>query len=184
MRAVLGWLRGEPKHCSMAAIPTITEEDSRRSNREHQTLVQEQTRVVNRMKATLIALVFAPSTSSCARRATDSRRCTARKTSHCRRTRLPSCAATRRGSSSFSRFRRPKFEQGDLSLRITKVGALWCRLFRDCGGATDPCSPYISTKIIEPRETATGLAETVGGNWIVKEPPQHAYHDTAALDCK
>src|SRR5499427_10514850 len=23
-RAFLGWLRGEPKHCSMAAIPTLT----------------------------------------------------------------------------------------------------------------------------------------------------------------
>ena len=54
MRALLGWLRGEPKHCSMAAIPTITEEDARRPNREHQTLVQDQTRVVNRVKATLI----------------------------------------------------------------------------------------------------------------------------------
>jgi transposase len=54
MRAVLGWLRGEPKHCSMAAIPTIAEEDARRPNREHQTLVQERTRIVNRMKATLI----------------------------------------------------------------------------------------------------------------------------------
>ena len=54
MRAVLGWLRGEPKHCSMAAIPTIAEEDARRPNREHQMLVQEQTRIVNRMKATLI----------------------------------------------------------------------------------------------------------------------------------
>ena len=54
MRAVLGWLRGEPKHCSMAAIPTIAEEDARRPNREHQMLVQEETRVVNRMKSTLI----------------------------------------------------------------------------------------------------------------------------------
>lgn len=54
MRAVLGWLRGEPKHCSMAAIPTIAEEDARRPNREHQMLVQEQTRIVNRTKATLI----------------------------------------------------------------------------------------------------------------------------------
>ena len=54
MRAVLGWLRGEPKHCSMAAIPTIAEEDARRPNREHQMLVQEATRVVNRMKSTLI----------------------------------------------------------------------------------------------------------------------------------
>ena len=54
IRAVLGWLRGEPKHCSMAAIPTIAEEDARRPHREHEMLVQEQTRIVNRVKATLI----------------------------------------------------------------------------------------------------------------------------------
>src|SRR5215469_11972855 len=54
MRAVLGWLRGEPKHCSMVAIPTLAEEDARRPHRERETLVKEQTRVVNRMKATLV----------------------------------------------------------------------------------------------------------------------------------
>ncbi len=54
MRALLGWLRGEPKHCSMSAIPTIAEEDARRPNREHLTLVQDRIRVVNRMKATLM----------------------------------------------------------------------------------------------------------------------------------
>ncbi|MBV8523492.1 MAG: transposase, partial [Acetobacteraceae bacterium] len=41
MRAVLGWLRGEPKHCHMAAIPTATEEDARRPTRERETLVRE-----------------------------------------------------------------------------------------------------------------------------------------------
>ena len=41
MRAVLGWLRGEPKHCSMAAIPTVAEEDARRPTRERETLVRE-----------------------------------------------------------------------------------------------------------------------------------------------
>jgi transposase len=54
MRAVLGWLRGEAKHCSMAAIPTLAEEDARRPNRAHETLVGECTRIVNRMKAILI----------------------------------------------------------------------------------------------------------------------------------
>jgi transposase len=54
MRAVLGWLRGEPKHCSMAAIPIIAEEDARRPNRERETLVREQTRAINRIKSTLI----------------------------------------------------------------------------------------------------------------------------------
>jgi transposase len=51
MRAVLGWLRGEKRHCSMVAIPTIEEEDARRPNRERQNLVTEQTRIVNQMKA-------------------------------------------------------------------------------------------------------------------------------------
>ena len=54
MRAFLGWLRGEPKHCSMAAIPTLTEEDARRPNREHEHLVGERTRILNRTKAAMV----------------------------------------------------------------------------------------------------------------------------------
>jgi len=53
MRALLGWLRGERRHCSMAAIPTIEEEDAKRPNREHEKLVGDRTRIVNRMKSTL-----------------------------------------------------------------------------------------------------------------------------------
>src|ERR1035437_4088307 len=53
-RAFLGWLRGEPDHCSMAMIPTIAEEDARRPNRERENLVGQRTRIVNRMKACLI----------------------------------------------------------------------------------------------------------------------------------
>ena len=53
MRAFLGWLRGERRHCSMAAIPTIEEEDAKRPNREREKLVGERTRTVNRIKATL-----------------------------------------------------------------------------------------------------------------------------------
>ena len=48
-RVFLGWLRGEPDHCTMAAIPTLEEEDARRPNRERESLVGERTRVVNRM---------------------------------------------------------------------------------------------------------------------------------------
>src|ERR1700751_3758265 len=51
MCVFLGWLRGEKRHCSMVAIPTIEEEDARRPNRERQNLVTEQTRIVNQMKA-------------------------------------------------------------------------------------------------------------------------------------
>ena len=37
-RAFLGWLRGEPKHCSMAAIPTLEDEVARRPGRARQIL--------------------------------------------------------------------------------------------------------------------------------------------------
>jgi len=54
MRAFLGWVRGEPRHCTMAAIPTAAEEDAKRPNREREKLVAERTRIINRIKATLI----------------------------------------------------------------------------------------------------------------------------------
>jgi transposase len=56
MRAFLGWLRGEPDHCSMAAIPTLEEEDRKRPNREHQKLAGEKTRIISRVKSTLARL--------------------------------------------------------------------------------------------------------------------------------
>lgn len=52
-RAFLGWLRGEPDHCSMAAVPTVEAEDARRPHRERETLIGERTRIVNRMKSVL-----------------------------------------------------------------------------------------------------------------------------------
>jgi transposase len=55
-RAFIGWLRGEPDHCRMAAIPTLEEEDARRPNRERESLVSERTRIVNRMKGSLARL--------------------------------------------------------------------------------------------------------------------------------
>src|SRR3954447_14296635 len=55
-RAFLGWLRGEPKHCSMVAIPTLDEEDAKRPSRERETLVSKRTRLINRMKAVLARL--------------------------------------------------------------------------------------------------------------------------------
>src|SRR5215203_4661873 len=55
-RVFLGWLRGEPDHCHMAAIPTLEEEDARRPTRERECLVGERTRIVNRIKAALARL--------------------------------------------------------------------------------------------------------------------------------
>jgi transposase len=54
MRAFLGWLRGEPKHCMMVQIPSIEEEDLKRTNREHKRLTKECTALTNRLKACMI----------------------------------------------------------------------------------------------------------------------------------
>src|SRR6266478_2600007 len=56
IRVFLGWLRGEPRHCKMVAIPTLEEEDARRPSRERESLIGERTRIINRMKAALIRL--------------------------------------------------------------------------------------------------------------------------------
>src|ERR1700750_3127622 len=55
-RAFLGWLRGGPGHCAPPATPTAEEEDARRQNREHESLVGERTRIVNRMRSALARL--------------------------------------------------------------------------------------------------------------------------------
>jgi len=55
-RSFLGWLRCERDHCKMVAIPTIEDEDAKRPHRERESLVGEQSRIVNRMKAALIRL--------------------------------------------------------------------------------------------------------------------------------
>jgi transposase len=55
-RAFLGWLRGERDHCKVVAIPTLKDEDAKRPSRERESLVGEQSRIVNRMKAALIRL--------------------------------------------------------------------------------------------------------------------------------
>jgi transposase len=55
-RSLLGWLRGEKKHCTMVAIPTLEEEDAKRPTREREQLVGKRTGIVNRMKAALVRL--------------------------------------------------------------------------------------------------------------------------------
>ena len=66
-RGFLGWLRGEPGHCTMAAIPTLEAEDARRPNREHEMLVGERSRIINRMKSALRGSASAISSRICAR---------------------------------------------------------------------------------------------------------------------
>ena len=53
-RGFLGWLRGEPGHCSMAVVPTVEEEDGRCPHRDRQTLVKLRTSTINQMKSIMI----------------------------------------------------------------------------------------------------------------------------------
>jgi hypothetical protein len=46
-RAFLGWLRGD--HCKMVAIPTAKDEDAKRPNRQRESLVGEQNRIITRI---------------------------------------------------------------------------------------------------------------------------------------
>jgi transposase len=56
IRVFLGWLRGERGHCGMVVVPTIEEEDAKRPSRERESLVGERTRIINRMKSSLVRL--------------------------------------------------------------------------------------------------------------------------------
>jgi transposase len=56
LRVFMGWLRGERGHCGMVAIPTMDQEDAKRPHRERESLVGEQTRIINRMKAAMVSL--------------------------------------------------------------------------------------------------------------------------------
>jgi transposase len=53
LRAFLGWLRGERKHCSMVKIPTREEEDGKRPLRERESLVGDRSRLINQIKSLL-----------------------------------------------------------------------------------------------------------------------------------
>ena len=56
MRAFLGWLRREARHCRMVAVPTAEQEDARRVTRERKGRVREQTKLINRLKAMFACL--------------------------------------------------------------------------------------------------------------------------------
>jgi hypothetical protein len=79
LRAFLGLLRAEKRHCSMAASPRVAEADARRPNRERDNLVCERIRIVNRIKAVLARFAFARSSPLCARPQTRSTICARRK---------------------------------------------------------------------------------------------------------
>ena len=93
-RVFIGWLRGEPDHCHMAAIPTLAEEDAKRPNRERERLVGERTRIVNRMKSCLVSSVFGTSSRRCAKHRSGSKRCRPRRGCRSRQTHFSSFVET------------------------------------------------------------------------------------------
>ena len=86
MRVFLGWLRGERGHCGMVAIPTMEEEDARRPNRERESLVNERSRIINRMKSALARLGIRDSSHTYARRQSVWQACGQRRALACRQT--------------------------------------------------------------------------------------------------
>jgi len=53
LRALLGWLRGEPRRCTMAPIPSEAEEDIREPGRQRETLTAARLKVENQMRSLL-----------------------------------------------------------------------------------------------------------------------------------
>ena len=54
LRALLGWLRGEPRHCTMAPIPSEAEEDMREPGRRREALTAARLKVENQMRSLLV----------------------------------------------------------------------------------------------------------------------------------
>ena len=97
-RGFLGWLRGERGHCSMVRVPTLAEEDAKRPNRERECLVNERTRLVNRMRAAWPGSAFVTSDQPCATQPSIWPPYTPRRARRCRRMSQPNWSATWRGS--------------------------------------------------------------------------------------
>ena len=55
LRALLAFKRGEPRVCSMVAVPSVEEEDRRRLCREREALINERVRHTNRIRGLLCA---------------------------------------------------------------------------------------------------------------------------------
>jgi len=53
LRALMAWCRGELRVCSIVRVPSVEEEDARRTTRERANLLKERVRHVNRIKGLL-----------------------------------------------------------------------------------------------------------------------------------
>ena len=53
LRALLGWPRGEPRHCTMAPIPSEAEEDMREPGRQREAVTAARRKAENQMRSLL-----------------------------------------------------------------------------------------------------------------------------------
>ena len=65
LRAIVGFVQGDPQSCRVVRAPTPEEEDARRLHRERQRLVRERTGHLNRIKALLITHGIRPPDHGC-----------------------------------------------------------------------------------------------------------------------
>ena len=56
LRALMAWLRGEPRVCSMVPIPNEADEEARRAHREREDLTGDQRSIVNKIDGILATL--------------------------------------------------------------------------------------------------------------------------------
>jgi transposase len=123
-----GWLRGESGHCSMTITPSIEDDDAKRPTREHEKLVGERTRIINRKKASLARLGVHDLNPAQRKLPVNSTAC-ARRTRH-----HPSAAREGGTSSRHGRLRlieRPDDWKCGRSGRINSAGRLYgARLMR------------------------------------------------------
>lgn len=56
VRALMAWIRGEPRVCSMVRVPAVEDEDRRRIGRERKALIDERKQHVNRIKGLLFGV--------------------------------------------------------------------------------------------------------------------------------
>ena len=191
-RVFIGWLRGEPDHCHMAAIPTLAEEDAKRPNREREGIVRERTRIVNRMKSCLARFGVRNFKRRCAKHRNVSQRWLRRRGFLSHQTRFSNFVETWRDcASSWTRSRRlrrrvrngwnrllrkRRMRWSDCSPVLlalaSKRRTCWC--MRSCRGVCGIDEPWRATLVSPARQTRAAA------NGKRKGSPRRATHEYAA----
>ena len=191
-RVFIGWLRGEPDHCHMAAIPTLAEEDAKRPNREREGIVRERTRIVNRMKSCLARFGVRSFNPTLRKARNVSQRWLRRRGFLSRQTRFSNfvetwrdCALSwtrsrklrRRVRNGWNRLlKKNRMRWSDCSPALlasaSKRRTCWC--MRSCRGVCGIDEPWRATLVLPARQTRAAA------NGKRKGSPRRATHEYAA----